>query len=731
MAKPITPHQVRQMDHIVTAHDAHRILARGIRRSNAGCKSWEETEQNCRLFLVAALLTVLHDPTLTIGGLMETLTEGMSNKAQMELDVLERIGEEMHIKVAPTSFEWITRQIRNRLNWTPAMVPDITMEERLTRKATTLDVVHALIQSTLMVDLDEIKMMSVDSTAIEAFAAKSPRLYKTSELLPDSAYEVLDPGTAAVIARKQGRSTKDIRRLSKDPNATGGIPTNDSLGLARHHGLTAREIESSILRMTSSADPDGQYSGKTPSGIEHGTKKGDPDGHTKIYFGKQLNLVTSVRNPTAKDAKKQADHNGEPINCHYRPTSRIPKTNIPHLVLALEVVPAGQAQADPAMRGIDRALSLGVKPELVVSDAEFSSSAEEVWAQPLRDRGIGQVLTLRRDQLGFTEYEGALVRGNEVYCPSADFASIEALPRPRPRPVKSDADRDAFNAEMEEFHDSRNRQAQYLSYIRRNNPDGGIQVTCCARNGDVGCPLVTGSVEAATELGLPIISNPPAPENQGKLCKQNFVTVPVTVTGKLAQRYPFGSDEWEELNRGRSSVEGVNGSIKSPHTSGLRRGVHEFTGLAWDNLFAGLAAALHNYRVLNNWYEIFEPDLKHILVARSADGWHGWDLHTKQAALAAAIGATTDKKYSFEFITHTCDRVRPSSIVRTHGGPDGDPHGYTDTTPTTEIWDDQCDRPDCRVIHTYGGVIELVDLQHEHAVSEEVSCPSQSVARTT
>ena len=717
MAKPITPHQARQMDHIVTAHEAHRILAKGIRRSNAGCKSWEETEQNCRLFLVAALLTVLHDPTLTIGGLMETLTKGMSNNAQIEMNVLERIGEEMHVKVAPTSFEWITRQIRNRLNWTPAMVPDITMEERLKRKAITLDAVHAMIESTLIVDLDEIKMVSVDSTAIEAFAAKSRRLYKTGELLPDSAYENLDPSTAAVIARKQGHSANDIRRLSKDPNATGGIPTNASLGLARHHGLTAREVESSILRMTNSADPDGQYSGKTPSGTEHGTKKGDPDGHTKIYFGKQLNLLTSVRNPTAKDAKRQAEHNGDPINRHYRPASAIPTTNIPHLVIALEVVPAGQAQADPAMRGIDRSISLGVKPDLVVSDAEFSSSAEEVWAEPLRERGIGQVLTPRADQLGFVEYEGALVRGNEVYCPSADFISIETLPRPRPRLIKSDAERDAFNAEMEEFHDSTDRQHQYLSQIRRNNPDGGIQVTCCARSGDVGCALVPGSVDAAIEDGRPIIASPPSQENQGKLCKQNFVNVPVTVTGKLAQRFPCGSREGEELNRGRSSVEGVNGSIKSPHTSGLRRGVHEFTGLAWDNLFAGLAAALHNYRVLNNWYEIFEPKLEHILIARSADEWNGWDLHTKQTALATAIGATTDWTYSYEIVTHTCDRVAEHQKFRKHYGPDGDPHGYTNTTPTTEIWDDQCDRRDCRVIHTYGGVLELVDLRHQQAVS--------------
>ena len=218
------------------------------------------------------------------------------------------------------------------------------------------------------------------------------------------------------------------------------------------------------------------------------------------------------------------------------------------------------------------------------------------------------------------------------------------------------------------------------------------------------------------EAGLPIIANPPAPGLRGKICEQKYVTVPVTVTGKLAQRFPFGSKEWEQANNGRASVEGINGSIKSPHTSGMRRGVHEFTGLAWDNLFAGIASALHNYRSLRNWFEIFKPNLHHILIAEDEHEWNGWDLHDKHTALSTAIGAETGRTFSYEFITHTCDTVDDDKIVRSHEGLDDDPLGHTQTLVATEVWDNECDKPDCRVVHTYGTVVELIDQEHRDLV---------------
>lgn len=719
MAKPITPHLVRQMDNIVTTYDAHKLMADGIRTSSAGCKPREYTEQQCRLFLVSALLTVHHDPTLTIRRLHETLTQGLSNTSQLELDVLTLICGELELNIAPTALRWISRRIRERLNWTPAMVPDLTMDERLRRKATVLDIANALIRSTLdVVNLDEIKFVSIDSSAIESFSRKSRRFYASGVPLPDSAYAELDSSTAAVIARAQGHSAEEIRRLSRDANATGGIPTNESLGHEPHHGLTPREVESSILRMTHAPDRDAQYSGKTPNNTETGTNKKDPHGHTKIYSGKQVNTISSVRHPTRDQRQKQDEHEARNVNPSYRPLTRIPTTNIPPLIVAVEVTGAGQAQVDPAMRNIDRTIHHGITPHLIVSDAEFSSAAAEDWADQLRARGIDQVLTLKSDQLRYTEFEGALVRGNEVYCPSHDFTQIEEKRRPKPRPLTTDAEIEKYNAAMDDFHDSRDRQLVYLAPIKKKDPDRGIQVTCPARAGKVGCPLVPGSIDAADEQGLPIIASPPAAELRGKLCNQDYLSVPVHVTGKLAQRFPYGSRDWELANNGRASPEGGYGSMKSPHTTGMRRGVHEFTGLAWDNIFAGLAAALDNYRRLNNWVAVHEPGLQHLLVAKDEHEWHGWDLHSKQTAIAKAIGANADRSYSYEFITHTCDTVADEQIVRTHIGPNGDPHGYTQHEAYTETWEDQCDKPHCVVIHTYGSVLALVDMEHERTLKD-------------
>ena len=195
--------------------------------------------------------------------------------------------------------------------------------------------------------------------------------------------------------------------------------------------------------------------------------------------------------------------------------------------------------------------------------------------------------------------------------------------------------------------------------------------------------------------------------------------VPGDVTGKLAQRFAPGSRVWETANNGRAAAEGGYGSLKSPHTTGMRRGVHEFTGLAWDNIFACLGTALENYRRLNNWVAVHKPGLQHLLVAKDEHEWHGWDhLHSKQTAIAAAIGADTDRTYSYEFITHTCNTIADEQIVRTHIGSNGDPHGYTQHEAHTETWDDECDKAHCTVVRTYGTVVELIDLQHEQVVRQ-------------
>ena len=264
---------------------------------------------------------------------------------------------------------------------------------------------------------------------------------------------------------------------------------------------------------------------------------------------------------------------------------------------------------------------------------------------------------------------------------------------------------------MEAFHDARDNQLQYRARITRKDADGSIQVECPARAGQVGCEVVEGSVEAAIETGRPIIENPPPPSHRGRICTQNYLTVPVTVTGKLAQGVPFGSPEWERLNNGRASVEGANSSIKSRHLSGLGRGVHEFTGIAWDNIFLGLSSALHNYRLLNNWADIFDPDIKHILLAKDTDEWNGWDLHNKRTALASAH-QVHNRYYSYELITHTCGTVATEQTFRSFDTP----NPRTNIDPTTEVFDDQCDKPHCRVVHTWGGLIELVDKHHTQEI---------------
>ena len=194
------------------------------------------------------------------------------------------------------------------------------------------------------------------------------------------------------------------------------------------------------------------------------------------------------------------------------------------------------------------------------------------------------------------------------------------------------------------------------------------------------------------------------------------------IVGKLGQPYPPGSPEWERLwGAGRAAPEGSFGTVKSPHTEGIRRGVHEFRGNAWDHLFLGLAFTLSNVRSLKNWNDTFQPDLDHILIAEDTNAWHGFDLHTEETAISRAVTYENQLTFVYEYVNHTCDKVEPEERSLKYKPEDADPEGHTKTLSRTETMTDQCQEPDCQVIRTYGTSHALVHEQHHQALCEQLN----------
>ena len=147
---------------------------------------------------------------------------------------------------------------------------------------------------------------------------------------------------------------------------------------------------------------------------------------------------------------------------------------------------------------------------------------------------------------------------------------------------------------------------------------------CPALAGTVGCPLRQGTVDTATEGGLPLIANPPAADVAPKCCTQKTVTLREDGQRKLWQEEYWGSLEWVLSNNRRTYVEGVFGNIKNSSTENLTRGTFRITGLARVTLCLGIVAAVHNVRQQRNWqskhglgdpaHPLFTPDSETLLL---------------------------------------------------------------------------------------------------------------------
>ena len=146
-----------------------------------------------------------------------------------------------------------------------------------------------------------------------------------------------------------------------------------------------------------------------------------------------------------------------------------------------------------------------------------------------------------------------------------------------------------------------------MQYVERLDANGRMRLRCPARNGTLGCPLVPGSVPAATTVGLPVVT-PPAETDQPKICHQDTVTLRLRTDAqktamKLAQPQYWGTPEWERNYARRTYVEGWFGVLKSKTSTDCRRGSHQFRGLALVSLVLACAAAVTNKRMLRKWHD--------------------------------------------------------------------------------------------------------------------------------
>jgi hypothetical protein len=372
---------------------------------------------------------------------------------------------------------------------------------------------------------------------------------------------------------------------------------------ATQRGQEETDVEDSNVAAMSVC-PDARWGVKTG-------KNGEQD----AYFGYGLHALVRIPDLHAGPAFSDADD--------------------PVLIEAIAVTPASTDIVDVSLDLLDRVATRRPVRDLA-ADRHYSYKEWSRWAHQLWQRGIRPVLDLRADEHGFRDYNGVKIAASWPHCPATPNTLATIL---RPGPGASAQDQQAFTDQIQQ------RQAYAMRRVKSHVPDGASRWECPARAGKVGCPLVPGSVDAARELGQPVV-RPPAPRARGAACTQRTFMIRVepsdeapTTTEResrrqLAQAMKHAQDEywgdhrWLTSWNRRTYVEGAFGNLKNPNTENVHRGLFRFTGLPLVTLAVAAAVAACNVRQLRNWHERTGNGNPTNLLLAAEPAFHGYLLLT-------------------------------------------------------------------------------------------------------
>lgn len=271
--------------------------------------------------------------------------------------------------------------------------------------------------------------------------------------------------------------------------------------------------------------------------------------------------------------------------------------DIPPLIRSFELTPANHDVVDVSLRLLDRA---GQHVTDLVVDNHYSYKLPARWRGPLHDRGIRQHLDLRAPDQGFTESDRVRWAAGCPHCPATPDALGTITP-----PALSDPDRTEKQQGFYELIEA--REPYSLRRVTSPDRDGTARYECPAEAGKIGCQRRAGTVETAVELGLPVVENPPDPDEPEGLppcCVQRTVTLtPPPGHDKLVQPLYWGGRQWHRAFGNRTYVEGSYGNRKNPSTEGLRRGLFRLVGLPAVSIVMTAVNVSYNLRMIRNWHD--------------------------------------------------------------------------------------------------------------------------------
>ena len=317
----------------------------------------------------------------------------------------------------------------------------------------------------------------------------------------------------------------------------------------------------------------------------------------------------------------------------------------PKLTERISIRPANANAIVAALTMIDSLNAANRHVRELLSDREFSYKSEQSWAQPLRQRGVSQVMDLHPNDRGIRDYNGIAMMDGVPYCSAAlanrpDLVNIARPERFSAPPLKANAsveereEHDRVTAQIAEFNRLKSEPEQ-RAFRRVAGPDadGNERYECPAQAGKLICANCPFSLNFLD--GVPVVEKPHAlpalPVRPVRLdssataaereqyrqdldryntqadflrcCRQRTITIPGTVTPKTRQKLAWGSEDWQESYKRRTHVEGAFGNWKSPKTSRVQRGWIYVVGLVKTGIMIACVAFATNMRLLRRWSE--------------------------------------------------------------------------------------------------------------------------------
>ena len=272
--------------------------------------------------------------------------------------------------------------------------------------------------------------------------------------------------------------------------------------------------------------------------------------------------------------------------------------DFPKLVIGM--APLHRPHVQPGANGISalraaRALS---PAGFLAADRAYPNEKPENFQLMARAMGYRPVWDYRIDQLGrATSYKGAIQVEGSWYCPMM-----------MPKLIAAELDfRNGMISEEERDRRIESRRAFQLRPHGLPDSDGHQRFMCPAAHTapTARCELKPASMgrRAAGKVLIPVTA---AHANlMPDVCAQQTLSIPPEIGAKFAQTFPFRSSEWVAQYGTRSTVEGVNGSVKSPTHEALEAADRRrIRGVAAQTVFAAFLLFAMNLRRIERYEDV-------------------------------------------------------------------------------------------------------------------------------